>query len=120
MRADRIAAGLWRWTAAHPEWRPGAAPGSAGDWARDVGSVLWLGDDAAVLIDALVTDEAVWAWLDDRLGHAERVLALTTIGFHRRSRDEIVRRYGASTSRARTALPEGVEAHPLRGAGEVV
>jgi hypothetical protein len=82
--------------------------------------VLWRNGDAAVFIDALVRDPGDWAWLDETVAGAERVLALTTIGFHRRSRDELVSRYGASTSRARARLPAGVVAHPLRGAGEVV
>ena len=35
-----IEPGLWRWTARHPEWRPGAAAGSPADWPAEVGSVL--------------------------------------------------------------------------------
>ncbi len=116
-----IATGLWRWTAPHPEWRPGAAAGSTADWEREVGSVLCLGDREAIFIDALVpeAEESFWSWADERAAAAERCLALTTIGFHRRSRDRLVDRYGASTSRARGGLPAGVEAVPLRGAGEV-
>src|SRR5918996_2390078 len=53
-------------------------------------------------------------------GHGQRVVVLTTIAFHRRSRDEIVERYGASTSRARRTLPAGVETLPIRRAGEVM
>ncbi|MGH3030635.1 MAG: hypothetical protein ACRDNE_07690, partial [Gaiellaceae bacterium] len=45
---------------------------------------------------------------------------LTTIAFHRRSRDELVERYGASTSRARRSLPAGVRTIPIRRAGEVM
>jgi hypothetical protein len=116
-----IAAGLWRWTAPHPEWRPGAAPGSAAAWERDVGSVLHVTDQAATFIDALVPEAegSFWSWADRRATAAARCVALTTIGFHRRSRDRLVDRYGASTSRARDQLPAGVEAVPLRGAGEV-
>ena len=54
--------------------------------------------------------------------HPNRIgqwFALTTIGFHRRDRDLVAERYSADTSRARAALPEGIEAIPLRGAGEV-
>jgi glyoxylase-like metal-dependent hydrolase (beta-lactamase superfamily II) len=50
----------------------------------------------------------------------ERVTVLTTIGWHRRSRDAIAERYGATTSRARASLPLGVEAIPIRGAGETM
>lgn len=45
---------------------------------------------------------------------------LTTIGWHRRSRDEVTRRYGASVSRAKANLPSGVESLVLRGAGETM
>jgi hypothetical protein len=116
-----VARGLWRWTAKHPEWRPGAAKDSPADWEPEVGSVLCRTDGAAVFIDALVpaAREDFWAWADEQTARSDRVLALTTIGFHRRSRDQLVERYAAGTSRARAALPAGVEAVPLRGAGEV-
>lgn len=114
-----IAAGLWRWTARHPEWHP-AAEGSEGDWPPDVGSVLCVLDDSAVFIDALVPDDSgFWSWADERVAGAQRCLALTTISFHRRSRDQLVERYGASSSRARGALPTGIETVALRRTGEV-
>ncbi len=115
-----VDAGLWRWTARHPEWNPEAPEGSSGDWPPEVGSVLCVLDDAAVFIDALVPDDSrFWPWADERVAGTNRCLALTTIGFHRRSRDRLVERYGASRSRARDALPAGIETVVLRGAGEV-
>ena len=36
-----ITPGLYRWTAPHPEWKPGAEPGSPADWDQLVGSVLY-------------------------------------------------------------------------------
>jgi hypothetical protein len=48
------------------------------------------------------------------------VLVLTTLRWHRRSRDAVVRRYDASTSRARRSLPAGVETIPIKGAGETM
>ena len=65
------------------------------------------------------TTPAFWPWADERVAGTNRCLALTTIGFHRRSRDRLVERYGASRSRARDALPAGIETVALRGAGEV-
>lgn len=119
----QIRAGLWRWTARHPEWSPGARPESPADWPRDVGCVLCDAPDATVLIDPLVPEEdaGFLQRLDTHV--AERglpVAILTTIKWHRRSRDELARRYGARTSRARTQLPAGVEAKPIRGAGETM
>lgn len=115
--------GLWRWTARHPEWSAGAKAGSAADWPQEVGSVAYAAADALVLIDPLVPDggEALWAWLDERAGElGGRVAVITTLKFHRRSRDAIARRFGASTSRARASLPGGVEAIPIRRAGETM
>jgi hypothetical protein len=113
--------GLWRWTAPHSAWRPGAAKDSPGDWGRDVGCVLWVEGDAATFIDPLVPapEARFWEWADTLVARARHVHVLTTLKFHRRSREQVAARYRASTSRARSALPEGVVAVPLRGAGEV-
>jgi hypothetical protein len=83
--------------------------------------VLYETAEAAVFIDALAAadDEAFWRWADERCA-GRQVVALTTIGFHRRSRDELVERYGALTSRAKRNLPRGVESVPVRGAGETM
>jgi hypothetical protein len=117
-----IAPGLWRWTARHPDWSAGARPESPGYWPREVGSVAYAAPDALVLFDPLVPDgaEALWRWLDERAAERPRVAVLTTLQFHRRSRDAVVERFGASTSRARALLPEGVEAVPIRRAGETM
>jgi hypothetical protein len=121
MEPVELARGLWRWTAPHPDWKPDAAAGSSADWPREVGCVLVETGDTAVFIDAMTTaaESAFWSWADRRCA-ARRVLALTTIGFHRRSRDALVERYGAATSRARRNLPRGVRTMPLRGAGETI
>ena len=98
--------GLWRWTAVHPEWVAGEKPESTGDWPREVGSVAYETDGTLVLIDALVPagGEALWKFLDERSAAVGgTVAALTTIQWHRRSRDEVVARYAASTSRARAS-----------------
>jgi hypothetical protein len=117
-----IDAGLWRWTARHPEWVAGAKPESPGDWPPEVGSVAHESGGALTLIDPLLPAEAegLRAWLDERAAAAERVVVANTIKWHRRSRDEVAERYGASTSRARGALPEGVEPVPIRRAGETM
>ncbi len=115
--------GLWRWTAPHPEWTPGAAPESPADWPEEVGSLLYDAEDATVLIDPLVPAErdGFIAQLDAHVRHrALPVAILTTIKWHRRSRDQLARRYAATTSRARPALPAGVESLPIRGAGETM
>jgi hypothetical protein len=119
-RPRELAPGLWRWTAVHPEWDPDATEGSTGDWGPAVGSVLYVGGEGAAFIDALVPDTpAFWEWADARMAGVRRCSALITIGFHRRSRDDLTARYGADTSRARERLPPGVEKIALRGTGEV-
>jgi hypothetical protein len=115
---DELAPGLWRWTARHPDAEEDPKPGSPADWPPEVGSVAYVADDTLVLIDPLVPDE-VWPLLD-ALARDRRVLVLTTIGWHRRSREAVVARYDASTSRARKNLPSQVVPIPLRGAGETM
>jgi hypothetical protein len=119
----RIRPGLWRWTAPHPAWTPDARPESPADWPRDVGSVLCDVPEATVLIDALLPPDRE-GFLRELDAHIHRrrlpVFALSTIGFHRRSRDELAERYRGTTSRARRALPAGLEPLPIRGAGETM
>lgn len=118
-----IAPGLWRWTASHPDWRPGAVKDSPADWPPEVGCVLCDVPEATVLIDPLLPagDDAFLRVLDEHVrGRGRPVAVLTTIAFHRRSRDPLAERYAATTSRARENLPAGVDAHPIRGAGETL
>jgi hypothetical protein len=122
VEVSEIAPGLYRWTARHPAWRAGAKSGSPGDWPPEVGCVAWLAPDALVTIDALVPreEDAFWDWLDGLASRRNQAAALTTLTFHRRDRDLLVARYDATTSRAAAALPAGVEAIPIRGAGETM
>jgi hypothetical protein len=115
---QELAAGLWRWTAIHPDAEEDPEPGSPADWPAEVGSVAYVVDDTLVLIDPLVPDE-VWPELDE-LARGRKVLVLTTLGFHRRSRVEVAERFDASTSRARRSLPSNVIPIPLRRAGETM
>ena len=115
--------GLYRWTARHPDAEADPELGSPADWGPDVGSVAYAARDALVLVDPLVP--AGRADLLEELDavvrrHGKPVVILTTLQFHRRSRDELAARYGASTSRAKKALPEGVETIQIYGAGETM
>jgi hypothetical protein len=115
--------GLYRWTARHPDAEPEPEPGTPADWGPEVGSVAYEAADALVLVDPLVpADRAdVQEELDALVAqHRKRVVILTTLQFHRRSRDELAGRYGASTSRAKKKLPTGVETIPIRRAGEMM
>jgi hypothetical protein len=118
MELTQIRPRLYRWTAPHPAYEPDAEPDSPADWPEQVGCVAYEAPYALVLIDPLVPD-SLWPALD-RLAKGRRVAVLTTIGFHRRSRDAVAERYGASTSRAKKTLPSGVETLPIRRAGETM
>jgi hypothetical protein len=118
MEPTQIRPGLYRWTAPHPGYEPDPEPDSPADWPEQVGCVAYQAPDALVLVDPLVPDE-LWPVLD-ALAEGRPVAVLTTIGFHRRSRDAVVERYGASSSRAKENLPRSVETIPIRRAGETM
>lgn len=85
-----VAPGLWRWTARHPDWHPGAFGAEVASFGLQAGGDLLLvdpllpaGDDGAVL-DAL-----------DRLAAGRAVGVLITIGYHVRSAEPLSERYDA-------------------------
>lgn len=122
MLPQEIAPGLLRWTAPHPEWNEHAEPGSAADWPRMVGSVLYELPGVAVLIDPLLPSdqrEDFLQWLDERV-RGSAVTILTTIRYHRRDRELLAARYRSSTTRAWNWIPPGVEPWPLRGARDTI
>jgi hypothetical protein len=117
-----IAAGLWRWTAPHPEWKPEPEPGSVADWEEQVGSVLYEAPDAVAMFDPLLPAagrEPFLAELDQHVA-GRPVSILTTIRWHHRDREVLADRYRANSTRAWNAIPAGVESKPLRGGGETV
>jgi hypothetical protein len=121
---DELRPGLWRWTARHPEAVEDPKPGSPADWGPEVGCVACAAPGGAlVVVDPLVPgeEEPFLAGMDELVArHGPRVVVLTTIAFHRRSRAAFLERYGASTSRAKAALPDGVRTVPIRRAGETM
>jgi len=81
---------LWRWTAPHPQWRPGMA--GSGGWERDVASVAVRTTDALVVIDPLVE-----RWDDlDALARGTAVAVVLTAPWHARSSADVAARYGAT------------------------
>jgi hypothetical protein len=116
MDAVRIAEGLWRWTAPHPNWENW--PGRELE-AREVGCVYYEADDATVLIDPLIPageEDELFRHLDaDVARRGLPVVILLTAEWHRRSADELAARYEA---RIGGTLPAGVEEIPIDGADE--
>ena len=115
MDVQQLGAGLWRWTAAHP---------NAANWPKsglalppEVGCVYYEAPDAAVLIDPLLPagEEA------DFLEHLDRdverlglpVSILLTAAWHGRSSGILRERY-----RAGDRIPDSVEVYPIEGAPE--
>jgi hypothetical protein len=118
-----VGRGLYRWTARHPEADPNPVPGSPADWGPDVGSVAYAASDGLLLVDPLVPEDR--ADIQDELDalvreHSKPAVIFTTLQFHRRSRERLAKRYGASTSRAKKTLPAGVETIQIKGAGETM
>ncbi len=115
--------GLHRWTAAHPDAEPVPTTGSPDDWGPDVASIAYEAHDALLLIDPLVPGDRseLLEELDALVArHGQPVVIVTTLQFHRRSRDELADRYDASTSRARKNLPRDVETIVIQSAGETM
>ena len=113
---EELSPGLHRWTARHPEWEPGADPGSPADWPPDVSCVVYRAPDELVLVDPLVER---WGPLDALVeGHGRPVVVLTTMRFHGRSRDEVAERYGAELRTHTEAPPAGVRRVPIDGMDE--
>lgn len=139
MTVEQIRVGLWRWTAPHPDWKPGE------DWERDVACVYLEAADAVVMFDPLVPSDPAqrdrfWRALDrdvERVGLPVHVLL--TVHWHVRSAGEVAARYpgaevwahadaagriagGVVTRPFRPGdlLPGGVVAHDASRADEVV
>ena len=108
MDVHQLAPGLWRWTAAHPAWRPGH------DWPREVGCVYVEAPDATVLVDPLVPaddEERFWSALDrDVERRALPVVVLLTCAWHRRSTDAVVDRYSGRVWPDGAPLPSDIDA----------
>jgi hypothetical protein len=116
---DELAGGLYRWTARHPAWIADHEPESPSDWPPEVGCVAHLVAEALVLVDPLVVDDAQWAELDALVEDAgRRVVVLTTLRFHGRSRADVAERYGAHLVSHDEQPPAGISRVPIDGADE--
>jgi hypothetical protein len=98
MSAAELAPGLWRWTARHPDWHPGA-------FGAEVASFALVADADLLLIDPLLPDDDggdtaaaradVLTTLDALAAAAKTITILITIGYHVRSAAPLSERYGA-------------------------
>lgn len=115
MDVCRLADGLWRWTAPHPN--AASWPDYGPPVPPEVGSVYYEAADAVVLVDPLLPrgeEEGLLAHLDrdvDRLSLP--VSILLTAAWHERSAPFLRERYGATDR-----VPDSVERFPIEGAPE--
>ena len=115
MDVRELRPGLWRWTAAHPEWE------HAEHWGPEVGSVYAELPDALVMVDPLVPqdeEDRFWEALDrdvERVGKPVHVLL--TVHWHERSVAAVLDRYKATLWRPeeKGELPAGVRAEVVKG-----
>jgi len=115
MDVRKLRPGLWRWTAAHPEWE------HAEHWGPEVGSVYAELTDALVMVDPLVPqdeEDRFWEALDrdvERVGKPVHVLL--TVHWHERSVAAVLDRYKATLWRPeeKGELPAGVHAEVVKG-----
>jgi hypothetical protein len=85
----QLADGLWRWTARHPQWHPGAFGAQVASFALRTGDVLLLVDP---LLPEGESGDAVLACLDEAAGVGP-VAVLVTIPYHARSAEALWERY---------------------------
>ena len=87
---DELAAGIHRWTAPHPEWRPKT---------EEVESYALVAGEALLLVDPLVPAEedprraALLAQLELMAAAATRVELLVTVPYHTRSAEALYERF---------------------------
>ena len=88
---ELIAEGIWRWTARHPEWHPGA-------WGAEVACFALRDGGRTIVIDPLAPEDDAGFW--DRLDAVVSgpVTCLITIGYHLRSAEEVCARYPGATA----------------------
>jgi len=87
---EKLAGGLWRWTARHPEWHPG-------DWGAEVGCYALVAPGRTVLIDPLAPagDDEFWPRLDGIV--SGDAVVVITIPYHVRSAEAVCARYPGTT-----------------------
>jgi glyoxylase-like metal-dependent hydrolase (beta-lactamase superfamily II) len=91
MELEQLRPHLWRWTAPHPDWRPGA------DWEQEVACAAIVRGDEFVLVDPLVPPgddgERFWRAVARDVEHHGLPNVVLTVPWHDRSTAEVVERY---------------------------
>ncbi len=122
MSVQRVCEGLWRWSAAHPDWN------GATDWDEAVGSVYCETPETIVVIDPLVPAagrdaERFWDAFDRDVERLRvPVAVLLTCRWHLRSAGAFVERHGARVFAPATTGPtvDGIVTDLVEDETEVV
>ena len=124
-RVEQIAPNLHRWLTPSPHWREGDDK-ETGGWPRDVASHLYERDGTAIVFDPQIgaDDPELRAFLDERVGRADRLTVALTASWHRRDMAALLERYGGeirlSSRAAGDTAMQGVEhVRPFDADGEV-
>jgi glyoxylase-like metal-dependent hydrolase (beta-lactamase superfamily II) len=90
---QKITPTLWRWTGRHPDWTPGE--GGEDGWEPTVNSYALVAEDALVLFDPLLSEEAtaVAETLDAEVERIGPPHVFITIYWHARSAQQLLDRY---------------------------
>jgi len=125
LRVEELEPNLHRWLTPSPYWREGD-DGETGGWPREVGSLLYERDGTAIVFDPQVAahDPALWAFLDEHAGGADRVVVALTASWHLFDTVGLIERYGGEIRLHREAAGETVirgvdRVRPFDGDGEV-
>ncbi|HMJ32364.1 MAG TPA: hypothetical protein VK501_00495 [Baekduia sp.] len=118
----RLAPGLWRWTARHPDWHPGAFGAEVASFALTAGDELLLLDPLVPSGDGdAVAAGQVLGQLDALASGAAAVHVLVTIAYHVRSAALLSERFDAriwGPPNAASRLAEDACFTPLEPGGD--
>jgi glyoxylase-like metal-dependent hydrolase (beta-lactamase superfamily II) len=92
----KLAPGLWRWTARHPDWT--SEHGGPDGWGPDVASFFCEADGTILLVDPIVPADAderarFWRALDRDVERAGPPQVVLTCSWHARSSGDMLDRY---------------------------
>jgi hypothetical protein len=93
---EKLAEGLWRWTARHPAWTP--EQGGPEGWGPEVASYYCEAEGEILLADPIVPaepagQERFWTALDRDVARAGAPDVLLTCAWHARSSADVLARY---------------------------
>lgn len=108
---QELAAGLWHWSASHPEWTP--EQGGDDGWPQQVSSYALDDGEWLVLIDPVAPPSLV-----DELAEGRRPAVVLTCPWHDRDSADVVARLGAQVHAPRREPAHDQVEGPVFAAGD--